>query len=181
MVHGIVINHGGEVILTSKPGLGTMVRVFLPSLETSERIRQTGDVGCANLPAARAGAHIMFVDDEEDIATIGKAMLEKQGFKVTTFNDGSTALAQIQEEPGKYDLVITDLTMPQLTGLQLADGVAAVRENLPVILITGLGEDQDHQLEKHPHIQGIVHKPFGLEALCSIINKVMSDNPNGAH
>lgn len=178
VVHGIVVNHGGEVQINSAPNQGTTVRVFLPSLPDQPHENQT-----TSLPAAAMipGTHIMFVDDEEDITTIGQAMLEKQGYKVTTMSDSTDALSEVQRRPNDFDLVITDLTMPHMTGLQLAEKVALVRPDLPVVLITGMGDGMKKQVKDHPHIQGIVHKPFGLETLHHTISEVMSNNPDGAH
>jgi PAS domain S-box-containing protein len=178
VVHGIVVNHGGEVKMISALGQGTTVRVFLPSLPAEKPAEL--DISLPS-PSIAQDAHIMFVDDEEDITAIGKAMLEKQGYKVTALCDSNSALTEFQSNPNDFDLVITDLTMPHLTGLQLAEEVSKVRADLPVVLITGMGDGMKKQLEAHPHIQGIVHKPFSVETLHHTITTVMTQKPDGAH
>ncbi len=177
VVHGIVANHGGEVQLLSDPGKGTVVRVFLPAQGGALEKESLGTQPALKIPV---GSRVMFVDDEEDITTIGKAMLEKQGFKVTAETDSSLALATIQNNPRVFDLVISDLTMPHLTGLQLAQSIAEIRPDLPVVLITGRGDEKDRHLAEHPHIRGVVHKPFTQEALCQTVSQVLFENINGA-
>jgi PAS domain S-box-containing protein len=177
VVHGIVTNHGGEIQLESNPGRGTTIRIFLPAQPDTQENEAQDTLSAANIPA---NTHIMFVDDEEDIATMGQTMLEKQGFKVTAFSDSPRALEEIRKQKDDYDLVITDLTMPQLTGLQLADGVAEIRKDLPVILVTGRRDDGDMQLARRPQIKGVVHKPFSLETLFQTITSVLRENSNGA-
>ncbi len=177
VVHGIVVNHGGEVQLISMPGQGTTVRVFLPALAAENQ--ETLESALPLTPLA-SGSRVLFVDDEEDITAIGKAMLEKLGFRVTAMSDSTSALAEIQSRPNDFDLVITDLTMPHFTGLHLAEEIAGIRDDLPVVLITGMGDDTREQVKDHPGIRGIVHKPFSLETLQRTITEVMSPNPNRA-
>jgi len=179
VVHGIVVNHGGDVQMVSSLSKGTTVRIFLPSLSSGAKEASVHIHPAA--AAAAPGTHIMFVDDEEDITTIGRAMLEKQGYQVTAMSDSTKALIEVQQRPDDFDLIITDLTMPHMTGLQLAAGIAKVRANLPVVLITGMGDQIMKKAESFPHIQGVVHKPFGLEALQQTIAEVMTNNPNGEH
>jgi len=176
VVHGIVVNHGGDVIMNSSVGQGTTVKVFLPSLPVENQEKEKIKPAAA---AIFTDARIMFVDDEEDITTIGQAMLEKQGYKVTAMSDSVLALAEVQRRPNDFDLIITDLTMPHMTGLQLATGIARIRKDLPVVLITGMGDGTQKQIKSHPHIKGIVHKPFGLETLNRTINEIMNNNSNG--
>ncbi len=117
--------------------------------------------------------HILFIDDDEDITILGQAILEKSGFQVTALSNSLEALESIREDPDQYDLVVTDLTMPHLTGLDLAGAVGKVRNNLPVILITGLGSGDSIQWDHHPNIQGLVHKPFDMDTLCQTIHHVL--------
>ena len=176
VVHGIVVNHGGDVQLASILDKGTTVRIFLPSLSSG-----MGKESMHLKPAATVapGTNVLFVDDEEDITTIGLAMLEKQGYQVTAMSDSRKALLEIQSRPNDFDLIITDLTMPHITGLQLAAAVANIREDLPVVLITGMGDQIMKDCQGLPHIKGIIHKPFGIEALQQTIAEVMSNNPSG--
>ncbi len=177
VVHGIITNHGGSIQLESTPNQGTTARVFLPS-----RIQEIlpPKTQC-DLPfLSTQDLHILFIDDDEDITAIGQAILQKSGFQVTAMSDSPLALSSIQANPAKYDLVITDLTMPHLTGLELAKAVGLVRPDLPVILITGLGDDKSNRWDQQPNISGLVHKPFDMSTLCNTIITVLSTPPNEA-
>ena len=170
VVHGIVASHGGDIQIESDRGAGTTVRIMLPRLsqeagEIEERSPSPED----DAP----GGHILFVDDEDDIAAMGQALLEKQGFKVTVALNGATALDNLLADAHDYDLLITDLTMPRMTGLQLADKVAEVRPDLPVLLISGFGDRTDEALKTHPHIWGVINKPFGGETLRRTVKQTL--------
>lgn len=178
VVHGIVVNHGGDVQLSSTPGKGTTVTVFLPSLPAEKKEKLPVVSPAANVAS---GTHIMFVDDEEDITTIGRAMLEKQGYIVTAMSDSTKALSEVQKRPENFDMIITDLTMPHLNGLQLAAEIAKIRNDLPVVLITGMGNSMKKKMVDQPHIRGIVHKPFGHETLHQTIAEILSNSANGEH
>jgi len=179
VVHGIVISHRGEVQIDSRVGKGTEVAVYLP-LHQSPRRSAAADLAAAgSLTAVRPGSHILFIDDEEDIASIGKAMLEKQGYRVTALNDSAIALDTVRLSPQDFDMVVTDLTMPQVTGLHLAREIGILRQDLPVILITGLGDDKILHLESYPNISEVVHKPFSSVDLGTAVNRVMPEGPLG--
>ncbi len=176
VVHGIVTNHGGEIQFDSKPNQGTTVRVFLPSwvqeISTWEKENQCSTMVAQDTHLLQ-DTHILFIDDDEDITILGQAILEKCGFQVTALSNSLEALELIRQNPEQYDLVVTDLTMPHLTGLDLAEALGKVRNDLPVILITGLGSGESIQWDDHPNIQGLVHKPFDMNTLCQTIHHVL--------
>ncbi len=177
VVHGIVTNHGGGIHLESKPNQGTTARIFLP-IHRQELPEQEEELPALTLIAENT--HILFVDDDVDITAVGQAILEKSGFQVTAMSDGPAALESIQVNPEQYDLVVTDLTMPYLTGLELAEGVSKVRSDLPVILITGLADDQSNKWKHHPNIQGFINKPFDMMTLRRTIHRVLTVPTNEA-
>jgi PAS domain S-box-containing protein len=175
VVHGIITSHGGDVVITSEKGIGTVVKAFLPNQDAIDNRPEE-----MNHPAAtvQSGGRILFVDDEEDIALIGKALLERHGYAVTALTDGPAALATLQNQPENFDMVITDLTMPHMTGLQLAQKAATISKDLPFILITGLSEHAETLWEEEPSIKGVVFKPFGEEDLCQTVNQVFAKSQN---
>jgi len=175
VVHGIVTNHGGDVEIISEKGIGTVVRVFLPRQKPADK--KALETTFSADPVAQSG-RILFVDDEEDIVLIGKGLLERHGYHVTTSADGPAALEVLHKQPVDFDLVVTDLTMPRMTGLQLAQKAATISGNLPFVLITGQSEQADNLWEDEPSIKGVVFKPFGEDDLCHTINQVFAESRN---
>ena len=159
VVHGIVSAHGGTVTVESEPGHGTIVTIYLPSCERqapSSATERAGDSG---------PGRILLVDDEEEIVLIAKAFLEGKGHAVTPFSDGQAALEACRRDPAAFDLVISDLTMPHLTGEQLASMISAIRGDLPILLITGYADRQVGLRRNNPSIVGLIQKPFTSEVL----------------
>jgi len=176
VVHGIITGHGGKIVVDSTVGQGTNVQIFLPTIterpdaETKQE-DSTAPMGPAS-PAPKPG-RILFVDDEADIAALGEALLVKQGHRVTAHTDSREALESLRSAPQAYDLLITDLTMPHLTGLQLADAVGLIRPELPIVLITGVNEKPATAYEEHPQIRGLLHKPFGGDTLRETVDRAL--------
>ena len=174
VVHGIVVAHRGEIRISSEPGCGTVVKVYLPRLES----------GAERLPEAASGARhgagparILVVDDEKDIGDFASAVLSRLGHRVDSYHDSVEALSRLRENPHAYDLLITDLTMPQMTGLQLADEATGLRPDLPVILITGANDRPDWELAPPRIIRAVLHKPFDQESLCRIVDQLLGGTP----
>ena|GEM_PF-3125851 len=179
IVHGIVTAHGGDVVIRSEVDQGTTVKLLLPV--------HKGPVKADPLPAKPLVAAeldedytVLFVDDEEDIVTLGKAMLEKTGLTVAIATDSQVALEYVREDPQRFDLVVTDLTMPRTNGLQLAELIAPLAPNLPVLLITGMTEEVVAMSALGSgNIKGIIRKPFGSEALQSKVDSILRGGGEG--
>lgn len=172
IVHGIVETHDGAIHVHSELAIGTTVTVFFPLLiGEEESLVQEAPITAPRVSGR--GRHVALVDDEEDIADLGRALLERVGYRVTTENNGRRLLDQLAEEPALFDLVITDLMMPQITGLQLAHEVEEIRPDLPILLITGMTETRQLDLEAHANIRGLIRKPFGREVLLEKVQLVL--------
>jgi len=132
VVHGIVEQHGGYITVENQPGEGASFSVYLPKIK-EERPDQSPEK--TDVP----GGHerILFVDDEEALGEMGRDLLEELGYKVTVRASGIEALALIKADPSAFDLVITDQTMPEMTGMQLAKEILALVPQVPAILSTG--------------------------------------------
>ena len=174
MVHGIVQSHGGEIRIDSQLDVGTKVTVFWPRITGSLPAALPAEGPPAPL-AAGEGKHLVIVDDEQDITDLGKALLERTGHRVTAENNGRVLLDRMAADPAYCDLVITDLTMPQITGLQLAAGLLAIRPDLPVILITGMTEQAAIDLAGSPNIKGLIRKPFGGDTLRLTVDRILEE------
>ena len=174
VVHGIVRNHGGGITVSSRPGAGATFEVFLPRIGPAEK-----DAGLERETASLSGTgRILFVDDEEDVVFAGKKMLERLGYQVVTGRDGVEALEIFRTDPGAVDLVITDQTMPRMTGIELSRELAATRSDLPVILCTGLGSSVDRNLQREEAeqagIREVAFKPLDRAGMAALIRRVLN-------
>ncbi len=173
VVQGIVKGAGGELHIDSQPGQGTEVQIYLPVME----LRSEKDA--PQTAEGIKGGHekILLVDDEEAIVNIHQLMLTRLGYQVTTRTSSVEALAALKANPDAFDLIVTDMTMPNMTGIQLSDEIKQIREELPVILCTGFSNQINDEKCKSLGIQGYLMKPLILKDLASTIRKVL-DNAN---
>ncbi len=169
VVHGIVQIHGGAIILESKPGVGTTFSIYLPQTEESaaEIDRFT------NIPNGN-GQKIVLVDDELQVLEVGVSILENLGYKVISFSEPKAALAFLQQEES-VDLVITDLTMPEMSGVELAVFLKARHPKLPIMLWTGYKDDIASESLENNLINSILQKPFDIEDLAQAVNQVIEN------
>jgi CheY-like chemotaxis protein len=162
LAHGIVHEHGGHILVDSLANERTKFRVLLPAPEPG-----AAEAAPANDPTqppvrarARLAGRVLVVDDEEVIREFMAELLGSWGLEVTIFPDGAAARDAVQADPQRYDLVITDQTMPQLTGLALAKVISRLRPGLPVILYTGYAEDLSPRELREAGILTLVRKPI---------------------
>ena len=170
VVHGIVHKLGGHILVASKVNEGTSFKVLLPisnekiKIETIEEIKQT-EYDFSNLT-------IMVVDDEPAVANFLDDVLRQNKAKVEVFTNSEQALAYFEKNPESIDIIITDQTMPKLTGAALSEKILAIRLDIPIVLCTGysteITEDSAHELG----IKKFIHKPVDMEKLLRIINEL---------
>ena len=127
VVHGIVRNHGGAVLVSSVPLIGTIFHVYLPMIRKAGR--QPRPAPQASLPLGHE--RILFVDDEEELVELFRQVLTDLGYQVTATTSGPETLRLFKENPKSFDLVITDQTMPHMTGLELAEKILSLRPDMP--------------------------------------------------
>jgi len=159
-VHGIVHSLGGAIGVSSKPGKGSAFRVYLPS----DQSPSTAEVPMTG-PIPRGTEHILLVDDEPAIVEIGVEFLQDLGYRVTAFTSGPNAWKEFQAQPQAFDLLITDLTMPLLTGLDLAEAALKLRPDLLVLLTTGYSEANISARAQQIGIRQCLLKPLVLRHL----------------
>jgi signal transduction histidine kinase/CheY-like chemotaxis protein len=172
VIHGIVKNLGGDITVKSTPGKGTIFQVYLPLIEDVDP-----DVEFESTDGAIKGEErILLVDDEEQIVAMEQQMLENLGYQVTARTDSAEALKVFAEHPQNFDLVITDMTMPHMTGDQLAQKMLDIEPNIPVILCTGFNQGITEEKALAMGIQKFVMKPVVKKELATTIRTVLDQN-----
>jgi PAS domain S-box-containing protein len=176
VVHSIVKSHDGSINVHSTPGVGTVFEIYLPQIYCVNRLPESIDTP---LPTGRA-EHILLVDDEVDIALGGKKMLERLGYQVTAETDPRAALERFSANPSGFDLLITDLTMPHMTGEMLALEILNLRSGFPIVLCSGLGSTPQMASTldrvKALGVQALLAKPFERGEIARVLRQVL-DQP----
>jgi len=167
VVHGIIKDHGGVINVSSKLGEGTTFTIFLPKTEARINKTESDDA----LPTGTE--NILVVDDEEHLVFLLKKNMERLGYKVTAMTNSLETLELFKKDPHRYDLIITDLTMPHLTGDRLASKVTAIRPDMPVIIATGYADAIDSDKVKQSGIKAFIPKPYQKEELAKTIRLIL--------
>ena len=169
VVDGIVREHGGAITVQSVPDAGTTFEVYFPvimddkiSSDETEQVAPLGD------------GRILFVDDETMLTEMSKSLLEDLGYEVTTENNPLRALAKFEAHPYSFDLVITDMSMPKMTGLQLSMKISQIRRDIPIILITGFSILLENVNLSEYGIREMVQKPIIRSILAQTISRILT-------
>ena len=175
VVHGIIVGMDGIIDVSSKPEQGTRMRILLPTTDSAVQENLETDEEIAE--ATRA-ARILFVDDEEDIANMTSESLTLRGYEVEAFVDSERALETFQNYPDYYDVIITDQTMPKLTGLELGRAIHKVRPGAPVIICTGYSEQMNEESAAREGFSNFLMKPLQDRELLAAIEHALEQSTN---
>ena len=170
VVHGIVVTHGGMITAESKPGEGSTFHVYLPRTEQPEKTPETN----AQEPLPTGTERILFVDDEPVLLEMTRQMLERLGYEVVTANGSIEALELFRKDPDRFDLVITDMTMPKMTGIELARELLNIRPRIPIILCSGSIDQTLKGKAQAAGIREFMAKPISVRSIAQTVRKVLN-------
>jgi len=171
VIHGIVKSCEGEIVVQSEVNKGTTFDVFFPIIE-----KEAVKISDVAEPLPLGTERILFVDDELPITEMSKKMFERLGYKVTTRISSIEALKLFKQKPNDFDLVITDMTMPDMTGIQLAQEIKKIKAAIPIIICTGFSYQLTEEKCQALGIQGYLMKPFVIKELAETIRKVLDSS-----
>ncbi|MDL1966961.1 MAG: ATP-binding protein [Deltaproteobacteria bacterium] len=170
IVHGIIKSHSGHISVYSEPDKGTEFYVYLPVIKTRQQTEQL-----ETQPIEKSSERILVVDDEKMIVEIQQKMLEWLGYDVTASTSSVEALKAFQANPDKFDLIITDMTMPNMAGDQLAQKIMDIRTDIPIILCSGFSENMSNEKAKSLGIKDFLMKPVLMKDLSIMVRRVLDN------
>jgi len=176
VVYGIIKEHGGDIRVESEIGKGTTFDVYLPVI-----VRAIEQIPAAKLEIDQTGTErILLVDDEKAIVRLEIQMLERLGYHVTGQNSSQEALNVFIADPSAFDLVISDMTMPQMTGDRLAQELIVIRPDIPIVICTGFSERIDKEKAGAIGIKGFLMKPVVKSEMAKLVRKVLDEAKKNA-
>lgn len=175
VVHGIVKSHKGRITVCSDPGKGTVFNLYFPCIAATA---EKGETATAE-PLPGGNEHILVVDDEEFIIKIEQFLLENLGYRITATKSSMEALRLFEQQPADFDLVITDMTMPYMTGADLAGKLLAIRPDIPLILCTGFNELINERTAKEIGIREFALKPVSKKDLADMVRRALDTKLDG--
>jgi CheY-like chemotaxis protein len=176
MVHSIMKNCGGGIVLRSKTGEGTTFELYFPLVDLPVDMASSKD---AVIPVG--SERILFVDDEAMIVQITDKILKRLGYQVQSRTDPKEALSLLKENPEHFDLIITDMTMPFMTGNQLVREIRIINPSVPVIICTGCSEQVAKEKIQSLDIDAVLHKPVELKKLAAAVRTALRNSPGRSH
>jgi CheY-like chemotaxis protein len=173
-VHGILAEHKGAMLVTSRVGEGTTFDLFFPlASKPAERVAETD----ASLPTG--SGRILVIDDEPQLGTMLMKLLSRLGYTATAYTNPLEALAQVKQDPGAWDLVITDQMMPQITGLELAKDLLGTNPRLPIVMCTGYSGGVTDAAVKEVGVLALLTKPVDPRELARTVRQALDARQQG--
>ncbi len=179
VVHGIISNHGGAIQVYSEPGKGTAFHLYFPA--TGGTVASAPKV--ANGVDRKRTERILYVDDDEGLVFLATRMLERLGYRVFGYVDANLALSDFRSRPEEFDFVVSDLSMPRMSGFDFAREILAARKDIPVVISTGYIRPEDQEKARAVGVLKMIQKPHTLEVLRQTLDEVferMATPDNGS-
>ena len=170
VIHGIVKRHGGGILVESELGKGTVFEIYFPALENKTEVGEEPDG-----EIKRGSERVLFVDDEESMVNLNRKRLERLGYQVKSTAKPEEALEWFKADPEQFDVLLTDMTMPRMSGDRLAAEVLKIRPNMPVIICTGYSERMSAQKAEVLGVRKYIEKPIDLRNLASALREVLDE------
>jgi CheY-like chemotaxis protein len=169
VVQGIVKAHNGDIFVESELGSGSVFHVCLPTVSADQELPTDEDVQ----PLARNTGSVLVVDDEEANLMMFMKMLKRLGYDVSVCVNGEDALAEMRSFPDRFDLLITDMMMPGMTGLELAEQIQEFKSGFPVVIMTGFAHTFDADSRESGNIKEVMQKPIKMDSLVPVIQRAL--------
>ena len=170
VVHGIVRSHEATIAVYSTPGVGTTFRIYFPAVQTDAGEAEADTTA----PVRGDGQHVMYVDDEAALVSLVTRMLESLGYEVSGFTSPEAALQEFAARPDDYDLLVTDLSMPGMSGIEVAQRLLRIRPDLPVIVTSGYVRPSDESRALAIGVKAMLLKPNTIRELGTMVHQVFS-------
>ena len=168
IIYGIIKEYGGAITVKSTADKGTVFDIYIPQSK-----QKPTSLALNKVIIPKGVEQILFIDDEEFIVDMNREMLENLGYKVITSQKSTEALNIFQKEPDKFDIIITDQTMPNITGLELSIQALKIRPDIPIILCTGFSNIINEEKAKAHGIKGFLNKPVSIINLSKLIRELL--------
>ncbi len=178
VAHGIIADHHGSITVKSRLGEGTAVSIVLPLLPVEVADTDVDEELHLTIPYKPGQGRVLFVDDEATLVVLGKELLEEFGYEVTTITSSLDALKAFRAAPDQYDILITDQTMPNLSGEALAREIFQIRPDLPILLCTGFSHTMTEEKARNLGIRKFLMKPLFRHDLLLAVQEVMAEGKN---
>jgi CheY-like chemotaxis protein len=171
VVHGIMEEHDGVIVVESTPGEGTCFDLYFRPVDADHQPKPTVAAAQVALPDA-TGRRVLLVDDESTIRNVGARILKRIGYEVLPCSSAIEGLAYFKKDPGGFDLVLSDLTMPEMTGVEFATACLAIRPEIPFVVMTGYLKSAEIDTARALGLTYFLRKPFDIPALVEVLNAV---------
>lgn len=177
LVYGIIKEMDGTICVSSEPGRGTRFDILIPDQGTQDEDPPEPSA----VRMVKGKEKILLVDDEPAIIEWSSHVLLKLGYRVEGFGSGADALKRFRQTPLEFDLVITDLSMPGMTGLELSKQILATRQDLPIVLCTGFSEELTHERIRKLGLTDMVMKPMIAGELSQVVRRALTETKEKQH